>query len=296
MKTQPGNSNTTVNGFTETFRSDADSCHYLCRGNRGAQGKSCLVCYMVLFIQWASFQSEFTCLGQSLTSATRRQSGYFAACVDSLRQIRQRLASNPEDFATWLAASSLSTHLGTRCKPADRIIYYNDALYFAEQAIGLNAHNKEARLQRIIAWGLLATITEESREKLWLAKSLRLEIDFLLSLDSLYAPAHFVLGKWHLSLSKLSWVQQVACRLAGGLPEAPSLAKALRHFNKSVQLEPGNILFLYNKALTLQELGRTEEALQVVLAALKQPARESDDEIRKDNCRALLIQLESRDR
>ncbi len=268
--------------------------HNLCFRSRGTRGKGCHGCMLLLLILSAVVEFEFTCNAQLPVSESHQKTSYFTCFADSLQGIKQKLKGDPRNLSLWINASSLSVHLGEWCIPIDRAKHYSDALHFAEKAIALNARSKEARLQGIIARGLLATVTVESREKLGLARRLRQEIDFLLSLDSLYAPAHFALGKWHLSLSKLSWVQQMACKLAGGLPEPPSLEQALRCFDQSIQLQPNNILFHYNKALALVEMGRATQALPVILTAMELPILGLDDEIRMENCRALLIELRSK--
>ena len=113
-----------------------------------------------------------------------------------------------------------------------------------------------------------------------------------MNLDSLYGEAYFVLGKWQLELSRLNWLELLACKvLFGGLPEEISRENALTYFNKALTINPNSILYLFGQASAYADLGKTEKAIAILQKALKLPLAEPDDEQRKERCRDLLKEL-----
>lgn len=207
--------------------------------------------------------------------------------------VEKILKTNPEHMEALLQASrSASNLVATVAGQNQKAFYIQRAFNYAQRSIQLEPGSKEAHLNYIIALGLLSEIAKNPAEKLRHANVIKAQADYLLSIDSLYAPAHFTLGKWHLSLASLSWLEQAACDiLFGGMPREASLETALRCFEKAIQLQPENILFQYNKALALHKLGRSVEAVNVLKCTLKIPLQETNDSIRRNNCIALLNQL-----
>jgi tetratricopeptide (TPR) repeat protein len=141
----------------------------------------------------------------------------------------------------------------------------------------------------VVALGLLADVATSSDEKLQHARIIKQEAEFLIQLDSLYAPSFFILGKWNLSLAQLSWIEKLACNvLFGGVPKGASLKNAIDCFDRAIALQPDCILFHYNRALAYYYLGNFPEARGSLNRAFALPQREPDDRIRLQQCTALL--------
>lgn len=203
------------------------------------------------------------------------------------------LSKNPNHIEVLLLASKLGSSLaGNSPNGALKTQYIVRATTYAERSIILKSTSKEAHLNYIIAIGLQSANAKSPTEKLKHASIIKREADYLLSLDSSYAPAYFIIGKWHLSLASLSWLEKTACDfLFGGMPEDVSLENAMQYFEKAIQLQPDCILYHYNKALTLKKLGRTKEAIVVSKFSLQLPIRDANDRIRRENCAELLKEL-----
>ena len=211
----------------------------------------------------------------------------------ALIEVEKILETNPEHMESLLQASRSAANLvGTGAGQNRKAFYIQKSFNYAQRSIQLEPSSKEAHLNYIIALGLLSEIAKNPSEKLKHASVIKAEADYLLSIDSLYAPAHFALGKWHLSFASLSWFEKAACDiLFGGMPREASLETALSCFEKAIQLQSDNILFHYNKALALHKLGYSVEAVNVLKYTLKLPLRDVNDTIRKNNCMALLNKL-----
>ena len=111
----------------------------------------------------------------------------------------------------------------------------------------------------------------------------------LLSHDSTFAPAYYVLGKWQLELSKLNWAERLACQvLFGGVPKGVSLDESIRCFDRAIQLESDFLLFHYGKASALYEAGKYTEAIFILEQALRITTNDPDDIVRRKKCVRLL--------
>jgi sterol desaturase/sphingolipid hydroxylase (fatty acid hydroxylase superfamily)/tetratricopeptide (TPR) repeat protein len=191
--------------------------------------------------------------------------------------------------ALWRASRMLSNLAGRSADKATKASRSLQSSELAKSAIQLDPRNKEARLCHIIALGLLSEVAGSPSEKLANAKIIYAEAQTIIKLDSLYAPAHFVLGKWHLELAKLNWAEKLACNLLfGGVPKGVSFEKSIRYFEKAIQLQPDYILFHYGKASALFYTGHHDKVIAVLENALRLSPVEPDDNLRIQKCRKLL--------
>ncbi len=220
---------------------------------------------------------------------------YVSLHQDSMAFLHMRniLKNDPNHVEALLQASKLASALGGKSKDFNtRNFYMQHALAYAQRSIEVVPGCKEAHLNYIVSLGLLSEMAKNPAEKLKHATIIKKEADYLITIDPFYPPAHFALGKWHLSIASLSWFEKAACNfLFGGLPDEASLETALRCFEKAIQWQPDCILFHYNKALALQKLGRPKEAIKTLEFSLSLPPQEPNDTIRKNNCITLLKKL-----
>jgi tetratricopeptide (TPR) repeat protein len=87
-------------------------------------------------------------------------------------------------------------------------------------------------------------------------------------------------------------MELMACRIFfGGFPESISIEASLHYFDKAIEFNPNNILFLYGQALAQQVLGENQKAVNALNRALGLPVSEPDDVLRKERCTNLLKQI-----
>jgi tetratricopeptide (TPR) repeat protein len=210
----------------------------------------------------------------------------------ALAKYEAALRTDSQMAEAWWRASRMLSNEGGRLAQTEadlKRLKYEQARAYALRAVALNPAEPEARLAHIIALGLLAEVAGNPREKIRNAKIIREEAEAILVLDSAFAPAYFVLGKWHFELARLNWMEQMAVAIFfGGMPENVSMEKAGRLMEKANRLAPDAILYLYGEASVLQYRGKKTEAVAVLNRALSLPPREPDDVLRKEMCRDLL--------
>lgn len=211
----------------------------------------------------------------------------------ALSKYESVLKSDPNHIQALIHASRMVSNIGGHLKGHDQrkpILVKAEA--YSMRAIQLDPLSTDAHFSLIVTLGLQAESAASPREKLKDAKSIRTEAETILHLDSTYALAYFVLGKWHQELSKLNWFEKLACELFfGGLPEGISIDKAVFNFQQALRLDPENILFMYGQAIAFQYKGQKAEAIRLLEKALTMPLRDPDDLQRKARCETLLKEL-----
>lgn len=216
----------------------------------------------------------------------------------ALEQFEAVLKRNPNHEGAMIHASRMLSNVAGRLPAGEadrkRELLLRSQLY-ARHAIQLNERSTDARLAHIITLGLLSEIATNPREKVADARLIHREAIAILTVDTTYAEAYFVLGKWHLELARLNWMELMACKLFfGGFPEEVSTEAALRYFNKALHYNPTSILFLFGQASAYFDLEKFDKASSTLHHALALPPAEPDDILRKERCASLLHQVNSR--
>lgn len=213
----------------------------------------------------------------------------------ALEKFELAIKANPNDGEAYMHASRMLSNIGGRLPKSSRSKkqeYYEKAKLYADKSIELMPRNPEAHLANIIALGLLSEIAINPHEKVRDARNIHQEAIKILDIDSTYAEAYFVLGKWQYELSGLNWMELMACKIFfGGFPEEISYEAAHRYFTKAIQYRTNSILFLYGLASSLHKLGENEKAIQTLTKALALPPAEPDDLLRKTRCETLLKEI-----
>jgi hypothetical protein len=170
--------------------------------------------------------------------------------------------------------------------------YYEKAKRYADMATALLPRDPDAYLADIVALGLLSEIAINPNEKVRDARNIHHAAMKIISIDSTYAEAYFVLGKWQFELSRLNWMELMACKIFfGGFPEEISYEAAQRYFLKAIRYKNDSILFLFGLASSQHALGQEEQAISTLRKALALPLAEPDDEQRKARCQNLLNEI-----
>lgn len=212
---------------------------------------------------------------------------------DALKNFEEILSYDPAHVPALVHASRMLSNIaGRQNNDTAKKEYATKACSLALRAIEIDDNNKEAHVNYVISLALLADIASGAKEKIYYVRTIKQEADILLSIDPAYAPALYILGKWHLTLSTLSSVEKIGCTLFfNDVLEDASLKKALVCFDKAIRLEPEYILFHYNRALAQYYSGNMVETRHSLNRALTLTQKEPDDAIRIRKCQDLLKKI-----
>lgn len=214
---------------------------------------------------------------------------------DALTAYEAALLKNPNHAEALTHASRMLSNVAGKLPKSEltkKKELLNKARDYAQKSIYLKPDNPQARLANIISLGLLSEIATNPREKVANAGLIHDEAVKILEMDSAFAEAYFVLGKWQYELSQLNWMELMACKIFfGGFPEEISIEASLQYYNKAIEFNPNSILFLYGLASTQNVLGENQKAINALNLALALPISEPDDLLRKERCANLLKKI-----
>lgn len=204
------------------------------------------------------------------------------------------LKQEPANVPVLVRSARMLCNIGGRSKDKEfKRLHAAKAKAISLQAIALDKRNTEAHLNYTLALGMLSEMADSPREKLESARIIRTEIDIILSIDPQYAPAYYILGKWHYALASLNGFERWMCKLLfGGMPEGASMKEAVRCYDKAIQLWPDYILFHYSIAMSWHSLGEERKAVAALEKALVLPLKDLEDPGRLVKCRKLLNEIQ----
>jgi len=169
------------------------------------------------------------------------------------------------------------------------------ALVHSRRAAELEPRSAENVLSVAICLGKLGVLSG-TRDKIRYSRELRAEAERALTLDPGYAWAHHILGRWHHEVAVLGGTARLVVRLFyGGLPGA-SHAEAVRHLERAVELEPGQLKHHLELGLALAGAGQPGPARAAIQRGLEMPSLEKHDESAKARARVVLESLPAGER
>ena len=167
--------------------------------------------------------------------------------------------------------------------------YLDTALHFGRIAVEQRPDGVLGIYWRAAAAGRRA-LNAGPRYSLELAQLVYDDAHTLLQMDSLHAGAHNMLGKLNFEVMILSRVQRFIARVWYGSDTVGQMswANAEAHLTRATELEPDNVLYLYDLGHFYHRRGRHEEAAAALSRALELPASQPVDPMLQEWASALL--------
>jgi len=134
-----------------------------------------------------------------------------------------------------------------------------EAMSHADRLVAKHPEDARSWFYLAASTGTLALFSD-GREKLELGRRIEETCRRSLDLDSTYALPHIALGMYYREVAELSRLRRfVANRLLGGLPDQPQ-RRALIHMATAERLSPDLPVIVFQRARTLEQFGRRDEA------------------------------------
>lgn len=164
------------------------------------------------------------------------------------------------------------------------------ALEYSRRAAALEPNNAVNVLSIAISYGKLAWVSD-TRDKVRYSRMVRSETERALALDPTYAWAHHILGRWHVEVARLGLAARAVVALVyGGLPGA-SIDEALKHLQRAVELEPGELQHHIELGLAYRARGEADRARSALERGLALTPKAKIDLEAHARARAALAEL-----
>ena len=119
--------------------------------------------------------------------------------------------------------------------------------------------------------------------------------DLAIKYNPNHAGAWHVLGKWNYEVSNLNFAEKAAANtLFGGIPEGASVANAIDCYKKAIQLRPDYILYYLDLAIAYDNLQDDVNAIATLKAAVMLKLITEDDPTYMQQCKDMLMKLQSK--
>ncbi|MBW3534740.1 MAG: tetratricopeptide repeat protein [Gemmatimonadetes bacterium] len=206
------------------------------------------------------------------------------------------LESDPEDYEVLWRASRAAVVLGSLAEEEDvQDAWFLRGAGYGERAMALRPEGVEALYWLGASKGRLA-LQQGPRTTAALAQEVYDLAHRVLTLDSLHAGGHNILGKLNYEVMTLTAFERFLARLILGNEALRSASWELaeHHFSRSLVSEPEVVLFHFDLGKMYLAQGRLEEARDAFLALLDLPDRHPPDPGWKAETRRLLADVQRR--
>jgi len=209
----------------------------------------------------------------------------------ALELYNEVLKEEPNRYAALWRTSFLYSRIGNRFESEPRKLeYFNRGIELAERALEVDSTDAQSNFVMSVAMGRKAMISG-ARERVEASREIKHYAERAVRLDSTHAGAWHVLGRWHLKVANLNFLERLAANtLFGGIPDA-SEDRAAEAIEKAIRLNPRYILYHYDLARAYRSMGREEEAVATCEKAIGMQTLTPDDPELINDCKALIREL-----
>lgn len=212
---------------------------------------------------WAgSFESVFS------EARELEEEGRFAAAIERYQSIED----GHEGEVSWRIVRSYTDYADSLENDDQRRTLLRRAVDIAASALEKHPDHPHLLCAKAVALGKLAILSDSAR-KVRFAREAHTLASRAIERNPSIIYAHIVLGAYHREVAMTSGIERTGANLLlGGLPEG-CLRTSIQHLENALSLDQENPHARYEFALTLDAMGRTEQARQMLNALVREPPR-----------------------
>lgn len=212
--------------------------------------------------------------------------------IDALAKYKDVLNATPANIAIMVKCTEIDCNIGDRANPADKHTYYDEALYYAQQAYNTDSNNADASYSLALVKDRQLTIEKESKKKLELQREIKLYADKALAINANHGRANYLVGKWNYDIVTLPELKQAAIKTFHKGFSDVDIDSAITYMEKCRTVEQyyaPNYLVL---AKAYRYKKRPAQAIEVLSRLVKLPTRTPNDVAIKAEGQALLTEMQ----
>jgi len=160
--------------------------------------------------------------------------------------------------------------------PVEKLRLGNIALAYAKRAAALGPDDSDAQLAVAICYGKLQP-EETNAEKLETSRIIKSEAEKAIKLDPNSDLAWHVLGRWNMGFAEITGVKRALGELMYGKMPVTTYEDAAKCFERAIELKPDCPMHSVELGRVYAQMGRKEEARQLIAKGLAMKETEKDD-------------------
>jgi tetratricopeptide (TPR) repeat protein len=201
------------------------------------------------------------------------------------------LKNNPNDVeALWRSARAHFDIADGSEDPTVHKEHFYPGLESAKKALNLNPESARANHWYAVLIGKIG-ILEGTEQKIINSYEVKDFAEKAISLDPIYDGTYHLMGRWHFSISDLSWIERTIAGWVYTTPPDGSFKDAVEFFKKAINSKPDEIRHYVWLGKSYLKLGNKKEAKIAFENALKISPNDDSDRILLKQANELLANL-----
>jgi len=212
--------------------------------------------------------------------------------VDALEKYKDVLLAAPGNMVALVKCTEISSNIGDRGGKNDKLVYYNQAMNYAQQAWQADSNSAEACYVMALANSKLLEIETENKKIIQLQRLVKLYTDKALAINANHARANYLEGKWNYDIVTLPELKLAATKTFHKGFGDVDIDSAIIYMEKCRTIEQyfaPNYLLLA-KAYKFKR--RPAQAVEVLTRLVKLPTRTPNDVAIKAEGQQLLTEMQ----
>jgi tetratricopeptide (TPR) repeat protein len=161
---------------------------------------------------------------------------------------------------------------------------------YAERALNLDPNRAESHKWYGILIGRVGEL-EGTKQKIKNSYKVAEHTLRAIELDPEDDGNYHVMGRWHITLADLSWIERTVAKIVYATPPKASFNEARSYFQKAIDLDPEDVRHHLWLGKTFEELKDKNGAAAAYQKAIDLPAETESDKIQQKEARELLSNL-----
>ena len=210
----------------------------------------------------------------------------------ALAVYEKALIQNEKNESLLVKCVELNVSVGSRqFNLEQKTIYFEKAYSLAAKVLNYFPSSYKAYYVVALSAGKMTETDVDNKQIVEYVRQVKVYGDKALVLQPNDAKLNYILGKWHLKMVTLSWVQKAAVKaLYGGLPKG-SLDSAVLYMEKCRVLDKYFTPNYLDLAVAYNENREPAKAIAILNLLIKLPNRVYDDVVIKEAAKKLLQDL-----
>lgn len=249
--------------------------------------KSCIVTICFCMMALALFAQDANVTLKEAANLERQLKD-----VDALEKYKDVLLAAPGNMAALVKCTEISSNIGDRGAKNDKLVYYNQAMNYAQQAWQADSNSAEACYVMALANSKLLEIETENKKIIQLQRLVKLYTDKALAINANHARANYLEGKWNYDIVTLPELKLAATKTFHKGFGDVDIDSAIIYMEKCRTIEQyfaPNYLLLA-KAYKFKR--RPTQAVEVLTRLVKLPTRTPNDVAIKAEGQQLLTEMQ----
>lgn len=212
--------------------------------------------------------------------------------IEALAKYKDILNVAANNIPVMVKCTEIDCNIGDRANPGDKHVYYDEALFYAQQAYNTDSNNADASYSLALVKDRQLSIEKENKKRLELLREVKLYADKALAINGQHARANYLEGKWNYDIVTLPELKQAALKnFHKGFSDV-DIDTAITYMEKcrtAEQYYAPNYLAL---AKAYKYKKRPAQAIEVLSKLVKLPTRTPNDVAIKAEGQAMLTEMQ----